>query len=111
MPIDSHFSKNRFQVEVQSSPSVRRLSDQLQEQVLAMLQEGVSTTLHEIVKLLNEHGHDLRLYYPPEPGDISFRDDRGSGGTYECDLRLGVDVVVSVGFRDTVVMASESVED
>jgi hypothetical protein len=110
MSIDSRFSKDRFQMEAQSDPGARHLSDQLQEEVLAILQEGVFGKVHEIVGLLNEHGHNLRLYYPAELGDISFRDDRHIGGTYECDLRLGVDIVTSVGFRDTVVNPDEPVE-
>lgn len=107
MSIDIRFSKDRFQAETLSILGARRLSDQLQAEVLAELQDGVCRAVNDVVGRLNAHGHNLRLYYPPELGDISFRDDRAEGGTYECDLRLGVDIVVSVGFRDTVNGESE----
>lgn len=102
MSIDSRFSKDRFRAEALSAPGTRRLSDELQGEVLAMLQDGLCRAVNDIVERLNAHGHNLRLYYPPEPGDLSFRDDRVEAGTYECDLRLGIDIVVSVGFRDTM---------
>jgi len=102
MPIDSRFSKDQFEAEGRRGQSTRQLCDQLQGEVLALLQDGLCRAVREIVGQLNEQGHSLRLYYPPEPGDISFRDDHAENGAYQCDLRLGVDVVVSAGFRDTV---------
>jgi hypothetical protein len=101
MAIDSQFSKDRFRMAAEADPGARQLSEELQTEVLHQLQGVVSKKMEEIVALLNEQGHRLTYYYPPQLGDISFRDDRQSNGTYECDLRLGVDIVVSVGFRDT----------
>jgi hypothetical protein len=111
MSIDARFSKDRFQMAVASDRSVREtrlLSDELQEEVLTILHEDVCKKVQQIVDLLNQQGHQLSPYYPPRPGDIAFRDDRCFEGTYECDLRLGVDVVISVGYRDTKAGFEES---
>jgi hypothetical protein len=97
MAIDSCFLKDRFLMEAETDPGARRLSDQLQQEVLELLNDGLAKRMDEIVELLNKQGHQLAPYYP-EPGSFAFRDDRGG----ECDLRLGLDIVVSVGFRDTV---------
>lgn len=102
MSIDSRFGKGRFRVEADVTPGARQLADQLQAEVLQLLQDCVTTKVNEIVSALNEQGHQLHLYYPPEPGHVAFRDEGRSGGANECDLRLAVDIVVSAGFRDTV---------
>jgi hypothetical protein len=100
MAIDSRFSKHQFLAESQNRPGARELSDQLAAEVLGLLHEAVESRFSEIVEQVNQEGHHLRAYSEPQPGEIHFRDDRGSNGTYECDLRLAVDVVISVGFRD-----------
>jgi hypothetical protein len=101
MAIDSRFSKHQFLVESDNRPGSSKLSDQLAAEVLGLLHEAVQSRFSEIVEQVNQVGHDLRAYSEPQPGEINFRDDRGSNGEYECDLRLAVDVVISVGFRDT----------
>ncbi|MGJ5820384.1 hypothetical protein [Paludibaculum fermentans] len=101
MTIDSRFSKDQFRMAFESNPSSRHVSDQLQAEALQLLQEVVAPKVNEIVTRLNQLGHQLNEYYPPQPGDIGFRDDRERDGRYECDLRLGVDIVVSVGYHDT----------
>lgn len=111
MSIDSRFGKERFRVEAEISPGARHLADQLQAEVLQLLQDCVTTKMRDIVTALNEQGHQLHLYYPPEPGHLAFRDDCGRSGTNECDLRLAVDVLVSAGFRDTAPSTDESSED
>ena len=88
-------------MEAEADPGARRLSDQLQEEILQLLEVDVAKKMGEVVKLLNEQGHQLRPYYP-EPGHIAFRDDRGSDNAYECDLRVAADIVVSTGFCDTM---------
>ena len=100
MSIDSRFSKTRFEEAERSDPGARRLADDLQEEVLKLLQDGVLKTMQEIVELLNQNGHRLTPY-ERQLGCIAFRDDRGVDETYACDLRLAVDVVVSAGYRDT----------
>jgi hypothetical protein len=110
MSIDSRFGKERFRVEAEVSPGARDLADQLQAEVVQLLQDCVTTKMREIVSALNEQGHQLHFYYPPEPGHVAFRDDCRSGSTNECDLRLAVDVVVSAGFRDTVPSTDEASE-
>jgi hypothetical protein len=111
MSIDSRFGKERFQVEAEASPGARHLADQLQTEVVQLLQDCVVTKMRDIVSALNEQGHQLHVYYPPEPGHLAFRDNCRSGGTNECDLRLAVDVVVSAGFRDTEPSNDDSKEN
>lgn len=101
MTIDSRFSKLQFLSESENKNGSRGLSDQLAAEVLALLHDAVAARFNEIVEQVNQLGHDLRAYDEPQPGEIAFRDDREFNGEYLCDLRLAVDVVVSVGFRDT----------
>jgi hypothetical protein len=101
MAIDSRFSRRQFQFELENRKGSRDLSDELAAEVLAMLHEAVEVRFNEIVEQVNQLGHHLRAYHEPQPGEIHFRDDHESNGAYECDLRMAVDVVVSVGFRDT----------
>ncbi|MGE5644550.1 MAG: hypothetical protein ACM336_02040 [Acidobacteriota bacterium] len=108
MAIDYRFSKQQFELAAETNSGSRTLSDQLETEVLQVLHAAVTDSLGRVVEQLNQMGHRLRTYYPPEPGDIAFRDDHGSNGSYVCNLRLGVDVVVSAGFRDTIRGATES---
>lgn len=67
-----------------------------------MVHEALIPLVGQIVATLNARGHKLRYYEEPVPGTLVFRDDTGAGPAYHCDLRLAVDTVISVGFRDTV---------
>jgi hypothetical protein len=102
MAIDSRFSKQQFLFELENRKGTSDLPDQLAAEVLGLLHEAVQSRFNEIVEQVNQLGHHLRAYSEPQPGEIAFRDDRESNGEYVCDLRLAVDVVVSVGFRDTI---------
>ncbi len=81
------------------SHEAQALSEKLSDCINQRLHVLLSNEMQKIVKELNEVGHDLKEYYEPIPGDISFRDD-SSNGSYECKLRVGIDTIVSVGFGD-----------
>ena len=102
MPISNRFSKEAILREFQRDSKSRRLADELQVEVQRGLHLAVSDAVAEIVAQLAELGHHLQHFEEPSPGLIALRDDHVASGTYECDLRLAVDTVVSVGFRDTV---------
>jgi hypothetical protein len=108
MTIDIRFSKDSFLKENERDPSSRILADALEAEVQQELYEVIMPKIREIVGRLNALGHQLKEYTPPIPGDISFRDDREKNGGYMCFLRLGVDTVVSVGFKDAIVENGES---
>lgn len=97
--LDVRFRKSEFEHEY-AGDALPWLSDALTDEVQRELHGAILDKVREIVGRLNGLGHNLAEYYPPEPGDISFRD--GIGDDNRCDLRLAVDVVVSIGFRDTV---------
>ncbi|MCX7420962.1 MAG: hypothetical protein NT013_15680 [Planctomycetia bacterium] len=96
--IDDRFSKSEFESLGRDSAEARKLADLLAGEVLHELHEVLAAKLDQIVIRLNAIGHSLRAYELPCPGDVSFRDDREVATTYECDLRLAVDVVVSTGY-------------
>ena len=102
MPIDNRFSKNAFIEEYQRAPSSRNLSDALEAEIQQEVHEVVMPKVLEIVERLNAMGHQLREYTSPRPGDISFRDEEQTNGGYLSLLRLGLDTIVSVGFRDAI---------
>lgn len=99
MVFDERFSAGAFE---RATPEQRQaLALELEEEINEELHRAIMPAFEGIVEALAEFGHDLRLYEPPVPGDISCRDDATVNGQYECRLRVGVDVVVSVGYRDT----------
>jgi hypothetical protein len=100
--VDDRFSKERFTQEFIEKGSAERLVEALRDEVLNELHAMILERLSIVVQRLNEMGHDLKEYYPSVPGDVAFRDDYDEEGTYRCDLRLGVDLYVSAGFRDTI---------
>lgn len=102
MPIDNRFSKSSFMEEYQRDPSSRNLSDALEAEIQQEIHEVVMPKMLEIVERLNAMGHQLREYTPPIPGDISFRDEVQTAEGYVSLLRVGLDTVVSVGFRDAI---------
>lgn len=102
------FSKDSFIEENERDPSSKILANALEAVIQQELHEVIMPKMHEIVGRLNAMGHQLKEYTPPIPGDISFRDDEGKAGGYICYLRLGVDTIVSVGFKDAIVENGES---
>ena len=108
MPIDNHFSKSAFVTESKQEPALMNLAGALEAEIQAELHEVILSKIREIVGRLNAMGHRLEEYTPPTPGDISFRDEVEEDGTYTCLLRLGVDTIVSVGFKDVVAEHDET---
>ncbi len=94
----SKYGKAAFEANAASVSAARGLADDLQRQVLVDLNDVVSARLKEIVAALNSEGHNL-TEYDVSPGDFGYRDQNEAG---ECHLRLGCDVVISVGYRDCV---------
>jgi len=76
------------------------LSKELSDCISERLHIILLNEMKEIIKELNEVGHNLKEYYEPMLGDISYRDD-SNNGDYKCKLRIGLDTIVSVGFGDT----------
>jgi hypothetical protein len=108
MPIDIRFSKKSFTAESERDRSAKKLANALEAEIQQELHEVIMPKIVEVVKRLNATGHQLSEYTPPVPGDISFRDDEEKNGSYTCFLRLGVDTVISVGFKDAIVENGES---
>ncbi len=102
IPSLERFSRAAFDKEYSRAPSDRSLSDQLQDEIQALLHETTMPAFQVVACALNSAGHNLRHYGEPIPGDISLRDESNGDAGYHCDLRVGVDTVISVGFRDTV---------
>lgn len=101
MAIDEKYSMNAFQSKQQTGGDLKRLSDMLMTEVLQEIHVAVEPAIEVIVNRLNALGHQLKPYTPSTPGDVQYRDDEIIDGKYVCRLRLGVDVVVSIGFADT----------
>ena len=93
------FSFDNFLSKGLGSDDAEKLSEELSALVGNRLHEAISKELNSIIIELNQQGHQLKYYYEPSPGDISYRDQENTG---KCKLRLGVDTIVSVGFGDTV---------
>lgn len=102
MRLRHRYSKEDFLTEYHSHGKAGDLTDELAADVQEILHEVISAAVDRIVEQLNGSGHNLRHYDAPVPGAIALRDDSGKGAEYRCDLRLAVDTVVSVGFRDTM---------
>lgn len=81
----------------QSLELAHELGDEIQDELHAVITDH----LLKIVGRLNAMGHNLKLYDPPVPGDISYRDDREDDSGYHCKLRLAVDTVISTGYSHT----------
>ena len=87
------YSKGAF--EKLNPIEARNLADKLQEDVLVELHAAVSNKFIEVVNKLNAEGHSLSPYTETIPGDIHYRD--------LSSLRLALDLIISAGYRDTVV--------
>lgn len=100
MITQEQFSAMAFQ-EALRTASAGKLSEALQKEVLLELHAALAVAVDQIVRRLNQAGHQLTPYTEPSPGDFSYRDEgRDARGDYFCRLRLGIDVVVSAGFAD-----------
>ena len=94
--IDDKFSLSNFVNELEDNSSAEDLSKLLENEIQTELHTLLKPKMQEIADNLNSMGHNLALYYPAIPGDISYV-DKSSGKTL---LRVSSDVVISVGFSD-----------
>src|SRR6185295_12548929 len=92
------YSRSEFESLTADPAAIRKLSDQLQDDVLQEVHEAVFTAFLRVVDRLNAEGHDLRIYEEIRLGDIAYRDESGER---QFNLRLGCDVVISAGYADT----------
>ena len=91
------YPKSKFESLASDPSAIRRLADELQDDVVQEIHEAVLTAFLRVVDGLNAEGHDLRLSEEIRPGDIAYRDEPGEG---KCNLRLGCDLVISAGYSD-----------
>ncbi len=99
MPIDNRFSKEAFIAESERDLSSRSLANALELEVQDEIHSVVLPKIVDIIRRLNTMGHNLKEFTPPEPGNISFRDETKYGESV-CSLRLALDTIVSAGFGD-----------
>lgn len=93
------YSKQEFESRGLSTPAARKLADELESDVNEELHAALLPAFTNIIEGLNAQGHNLTIYDPINPGDVSFRDEPGDG---DCYLRLGYYVVVSAGYAHTM---------
>jgi hypothetical protein len=99
--IDDRFSAASFVATGLNTKQSRELAYELGNEIQEELHAVITERLLKIVGRLNAMGHDLKLYDPPVPGDISYRDDREDEAGYHCKLRVAVDTVISTGYSHT----------
>jgi hypothetical protein len=98
------YSKQQFESRGLSTPSSRKLADELQGDVTEEIQAAVLAAVRNVVEGLNACGHDLKPYGKIRAGDISFRDEPSEG---QCHLRLACDFTISAGYAHTLTEAEE----
>jgi len=72
--IDERFSEKAFQDRGFYTKEADDLADQLKEEIQQELYNVLAPAFSQIIEKLNSMGHNLRLYYEPEPDDIHYRD-------------------------------------
>ena len=90
----TQFTKTEFERRGINSEGARLLADSLENAIASELNVTVLAAFNEIVRRLNEQGHDLTPY-EIKNGDIGYRDESEEGKT---QLRVGIDIVVSAGY-------------
>jgi len=93
------YSKQQFDSLGRDTPAARQLADELQADVNEEIHTAVRPAFMKIIERLNAMGHNLTVYDPIVPGDITFRDEPEDG---DCYLRLACDVVISAGYANTM---------
>jgi hypothetical protein len=104
---ENKFSARMFREVADNAPALRELLLHLRAEVLRRLHPVVEPAFREVVSELNATGHNL-LPRDLNIGDITYHDiDEAMGG--ECRrLWLGVDIVVSTGYGDTLALGDDS---
>lgn len=93
----SRFSPAAFESLAGDPHAARRLADELQAAVLAEVGAVAGERFLAAVAALNKLGHRLTLYGPQADDDRHVRDYTDP---QQCSLRLGLDIVISAGYRD-----------
>jgi hypothetical protein len=93
------YSKQQFDSLGRNSAAARQRADELENDVNAEIHAAVFPAFMNIVARLNAQGHNLTVFDPTVPGDITFRDEPIDGG---CNLRLACTVVISAGYAHTM---------
>lgn len=99
--IDDNFSAASFAAKGLNTKQSLELAHQLGAEIQDELHAVITDHLLKIVERLNAMGHNLKLYVPPVPGDISYRDDWEDDSGYHCKLRVAVDTIISTGYSHT----------
>lgn len=98
--IDERFSAAAFARAGWGSDKARSLSIELQNEILWRIHSLAAPEMIEIVKTLNELGHNLDVY-SEGVGEFHYRDLSPEIG-FEYKLLVALDLVVSVGYPYTV---------
>ena len=101
----SKYALNTFM----NNRDMSKLLKEFETELLSEFHPIIEEKLKQIVFELNQHGHNLKLYYS-EPDDVHYRDDEFCEGKYNCKLRLAVDTIISVGFADILPSEYDSEE-
>jgi hypothetical protein len=96
--IDERFSASSFAAKGLNTKQSCELAYELGTEIQDELQAVITDHLLKIVERLNAMGHNLKLFDPRVPGDISYRDDWEDDSGYHCKLRVAVDTVISTGY-------------
>jgi hypothetical protein len=99
--IDDRFSAASFAAKGLNTKQSLELAYELGTEIQDELHAVITDHLLKIVGRLNAMGHNLKLFDPPVPGDISYRDDWKDDSGYHCKLRVAVDTVISTGYSHT----------
>jgi hypothetical protein len=99
--LDDKFSAASFASCGIDSEEARLLADRLAEEVLKELHKVIEERFTDIVRRLNQMGHQLM----PEVvalGELTYRDDYNDEQGYHCKLRVAFDGIVSTGYAHLV---------
>ena len=110
-PLGPAFSPDAFEAHLAAEGNSILLSYELKISIHRELHSQVNRFVNRVIARLNALGHNLRPDYDPEPGDYAYRDDWFEGDEYHCRLRVGVDDVISVGYRDLIHLPSTNRSD
>jgi hypothetical protein len=99
--IDDRFSAASFGAKGLNTKQSLELAYELEAEIQDELHAVITDHLHKILGRLNAMGHNLKLFDPLVPGDISFRDDWEDDSGYHCKLRVAVDTIISTGYSHT----------
>jgi hypothetical protein len=99
--LDERFSASAFASCGLDSEEARALADLLAEEVEKEMQVVVEPHFADIIKRLNEMGHQLK----PEVvalGELTYRDDYEDEQGYHCKLRVAFDSTISTGYAHLI---------